>query len=145
MMVQELNMLSREYLNAALIPLTLCIMIVITRSLYEAHKDFGPGWTQEPGVAAAFALWWVFLSEFIRACLAWGFLHAQIRGYVVVSGDPRITTAYMVAGIISTTATLRLIYNLSPTAWGHKAWIGAAILVVVFILLIVLGIPELIE
>jgi hypothetical protein len=29
-------------------------------------------------------------------------------------------------------ATFRLIYTLSPTAWGHKAWLAAAGLMVAF-------------
>lgn len=128
------NLVVREWLNAALIPLNVCILIIITHSLWESYKTHGKGWTNAPGVKSACALWWIFLADFIRASMAWSFLNAQNNGNPVEFISYAATIVYLTAALIAAPATFRLIYALSPASWGHKGWASAAILTAAFVI-----------
>lgn len=134
------TLIAREYLNAGLIPLTFCIMVIIVHSLYDTHSNLGKkAWKDIPGVGVAVALWWLFFTEFLRANLAWVFLHRQLVGYAITNNAPWVSYLYVISGVIASLATFRLIYKLSPFRWGHKAWIAAAILTGAFLIFIALG------
>jgi len=126
------NLIAREWLNAALIPLNACIIIIIGFTLWDAYRRNGAGWTNFPGVKSACALGWIFIADLMRACMAWAFLNAQNDGRPVYAVNSVATVLYLIAAIIAALATFRLIYALSPVAWGHKAWIVAATWTVVF-------------
>jgi hypothetical protein len=121
------NILIREWLNGGLIPLNICIIIIISYTLWLARKDYGPGWSKQPGVSSACALWWLFFSDLIRSVLAWQIIHAQRMGRPLDIFENERTVIYIVIAAIATAATFRLIYTLSPDGWGHKAWIFAAV------------------
>jgi hypothetical protein len=125
------NLLIREWLNGGLIPLNVCIILIITHSLW-ASRRFGPGWTKQSGVASACALWWIFAADFIRASMAWSLLHSQNQGRPIPYLGYTTTALYITAAFIAVLATFRLIYTLSPAAWGHKAWLASAGLMVAF-------------
>lgn len=128
------NLVVREWLNAALIPLNLCILVIISHSLLESYRTHGHGWTNAPGVKSACALWWIFLADFIRASMAWSFLNAQNNGNSVEFISYTSTIVYLTAALIAAPATFRLIYALSPVSWGHKGWAAAAILTLSFVI-----------
>lgn len=127
------NLLIREWLNGALIPLNICIMIVISKSLWDSRRKFGRGWTRVPGVSSACAFWWIFLADLIRSCMAWHLLHAQNLGQPLNYLTPTTTTAYIAAALMATLATFRLIYTLGPASWGHRGWVVAAVLTVIIV------------
>jgi hypothetical protein len=127
-----LNLIAREWLNAGLIPLTACIIIIISFTLIDAYRAHGKGWTKVPGVKSACAFWWIFVADLIRACMAWAYLNAQNDGRELATLSSLATILYLVAAIIASLATFRLIHALSPTSWGHKGWVSAAILTVAF-------------
>lgn len=126
------NLIAREWLNAALIPLNACIIVIIGFTLWDAYRRNGPGWTQFPGVKSACALGWIFIADLMRASMAWAFLNAQNEGRPLYAVNSAATVAYLIAAIIASLATFRLIYALSPVAWGHKGWVAAAALTLVF-------------
>lgn len=127
-----MNLIAREWLNAGLIPLTACIIIIISFTLTDAYKTHGRGWTNVPGVKSACAFWWIFVADLIRACMAWAYLNAQNDGRELATLSRAATVLYLVAAVIASLATFRLIYALSPTAWGHKGWVAAAVLTTAF-------------
>jgi predicted Co/Zn/Cd cation transporter (cation efflux family) len=131
------NLEVREWLNAALIPLNVCIMFIIAHSLFEARRIHGHGWTDAPGVKSACAFWWIFLADLIRASMAWSFLNAQNDGRSTDTISSAATIFYLVAALIAALATFRLIHALSPIAWGHKGWAAAAGLTVVFVVALI--------
>lgn len=126
------NLMVREWLNGGLIPLNVSILIVITQSLWVTYRSYGPGWASQPGIASACALLWIFAADLIRSCLAWSYLHAQNLGLPTSHYGYTTTILYIIAGTMATVATFRLIYTLSPSSWGHRAWIAAAILTALF-------------
>ncbi len=130
------NLLIREWLNGGLIPLNVCIMFIISHSLWTSYCEFGRGWTQRPGIRSACALWWIFLADLIRSCMAWTLLRAQSQGHPIEYLGYTTTMLYIAAAGIATLATFRLIYTLSPSSWGHRAWIGAAVLTAAFMICI---------
>lgn len=122
------NLLFREWLNAGLIPLNMCILIVISGTFWDAYQKHGRGWTQLPGMQTACAFWWLFLADLTRACLAWYFLHHQNStnsNQITVPYVPALV--YVAVGVVATAATFRLIYTLGPDSWGHKGWVAAAL------------------
>lgn len=133
------NLLAREWLNAGLIPLNACIIVIISYTLIQAYRNppEGMSWTSAPGIKSACAFWWVFFADFIRAGMAWAFLNAQNEGRELEALTALSAVIYLVAGIIAALATFRLVYALSPDSWGHRGWIAAAATTGVFA--IVLG------
>ena len=131
------NLIVREWLNAALIPLNVCILVIIAHSLLEARRVHGHGWTDAPGVKSACAFWWIFVADLIRASMAWSFLNAQNDGRSTETISNAATIFYLVAAIIAALATFRLIYALSPIAWGHRGWSAAAVLTVLFVVALI--------
>jgi hypothetical protein len=126
------NLVIREWINGVLIPLNICIMIIIAHSLFDSYRRYGIGWAKQPGIGSACALWWIFGADLIRSCLAWSFLHGQNLGRPTSHYSYSTTLLYIFAGSIAAAATFRLIFTLSPSSWGHKGWIAAAILTAVF-------------
>lgn len=126
--------MAREWLNAGLIPLNVCIIVIISYTLVSAYRTHGPGWTNYPGVKSACAFWWIFVADLIRATMAWAFLNAQNEGRPLGGVNNAATVAYLVAAIIACLATFRLIYALSPDSWGHKGWIASLALTVVVVI-----------
>lgn len=130
------NLIIREWLNGGLIPLNVCVIFIISHSLWQSWRALGPGWTRSPGVASACAFWWLFVADLIRSIMAWSLLHAQNAGRPLQYLGFTTTMAYIAAASIATLATFRLIYTLSPDSWGHRGWISAAALVAAFMILL---------
>lgn len=126
------NLIIREWLNGGLIPLNVCITFVFTHSLYVSWRKYGRGWTKAPGVQSACALWWIFLADLIRSCMAWSLLHAQSSGRPIQYLGYTPTLLYIAAAAIAMGATFRLIYTLGPSEWGHKGWLAALALTAIF-------------
>lgn len=127
------NLLVRELLNAALIPLNFFIIAMISYQLIIARKTYGKGWTKRSGVASACAFWWIFVADFIRSCLAWNFLSEQSATGKIPVISSFTTLGYAIAGTIAVVATFRLLYTLSPSAASHRTWISAVVLTASFI------------
>ncbi len=127
------NLLIREWLNGALIPLNFCVIVMITRTLYVARRDSGRGWTREPGIASACAFWWIFLADMMRSGMAWYVLNAQNNGLSMQHLSGTTTIVYIVAIGIMAVAIMRLIYTLGADHWRHKGWLAAALLTVAFV------------
>lgn len=130
------NLILREWLNGALIPLNVCIIVMITYQLWIARKIHGKGWTRRKGVASACAFWWIFVAELIRSALAWHFLHRQGIGKVMPSLAVWESAMYAAAAGIAVAATFRLVYTLSPERAAHQTWLTAAGVTFVFLLLL---------
>lgn len=125
------NLEVREYLNACLVALNAIVLVMISRQLIRTFRVSGWGWWREhPGAIFLACLWWIFLTDFTRACLAWYLLHQQNQGRSYTFLTPTVTTIYIVTGTIATIATLRLVYAVSPLEWGHKGWLAALALTV---------------
>lgn len=128
------NVAIREWINGALIPLNVCIILMITYQLYVARRTYGKKrWTRMPGISSACAIWWVFLAELIRAFLAWYILNRQSNGIIVDYTDVWITTLYAVAAVIALLATFRLVFTLAPRSVAHQTWIASCVLTAVFL------------
>lgn len=117
------NLEVREYLNACLGALNLIVMVMIARQIWTAVRVSGWDWRSYPGAIFIVCLWWIFLSDLIRACLAWYLLHQQNNNRGVTFLTPTVTTMYVVAGAVAIAATLRLVYAVSPREWGHRGWL----------------------
>lgn len=128
------NLEVREYLNSCLASLNLVIMIMISRQIWTAIRTMGWSWREYPGAIFVVCLWWIFLSDFIRACLAWYLLHQQNNGRALTFLTPTVTTLYIVAGALAVIATLRLVYAVSPKEWGHKGWLAALMTTVLVVI-----------
>lgn len=141
-----MNVFYREYVNGSLLILNISILMIITHQLNAARSAFGKGWSKEPGVASACAMWWIFLAEAIRSWLAWSTLHSQSLG--IVSDEywrASRASLWIIAGIIAAIGTARLIYTLSPPNWGHNAWITSMTAMGGFIFLIWIGAIDLLD
>lgn len=125
-----MNLALREYVNGALLPLNFFVLFIISRQLLKKRASFGKGWSREPGIASACALWWIFVADFVRSGLAWSALHDQAIGHA----DSFLHVSYYRAGLwffagaIAAAGTFRLIYTLGPASWGHLGWISAMVL-----------------
>lgn len=127
------NVLVREWLNGALIPMFALIIMMISYQLYIARKMYGRGWTRRKGVASACAFWWIFVSEFIRSTMAWNFLNQQSTTGKMPALTSFVALAYAAAAAIAFVATLRLVYTLSPPCFSHRSWIGALAITALFL------------
>ena len=127
------NMEVREYLNAGLIALNGIVLVMIGRQLLHTFRSGGWKWRDQPGAMFAVCLWWSFLSDFARACLAWYLLHEQNSGRAMNYLTPAVTILYISAAVVATAATLRLVYALSPQSWGHRGWVTALVCTVALV------------
>lgn len=139
----SMNIIIREWLNGALIPINLCIIFITVYTVWNA-THFKRGWARRPGASSACALMWVFIADLMRATAAWIILHytqvskVEFTGYMA----PSITAVYMISGVIALSATMRLIYVLSPLSWGHRGWIAALLATIIFLAAVSLGMLE---
>ena len=130
------NLLIREWLNGGLIPLNICMITIISITLFRAWRMGGKNWLRLRGIQTACALLWIFIADLIRSIVAWVILHqSQVNPYDdLFTPMTHIATAtYMCAAVIAVTATMRLIYTLSPRNWGHKSWVIALVFTVLFL------------
>lgn len=142
-----MNLLYREYVNGALLILNISIIIIISHQLYVSRSLHGHGWSKKPGVASACAMWWVFVAEAIRSWLAWSALHLQSSNNNYANWDQSHSRAWLwiLAGILASAGTARLIYTLSPPKYGHRAWISAISVMLIFLFMVWIGLIDFIN
>jgi hypothetical protein len=127
------NLIIREWFNGGLVPLNLCLVVVTTMFLWDTLQAHGRGWTRQPGVSSACALWWIFAADAIRAVFVWVILRQQNRGLPIVDFAELANFGFMIAALISLAATLRCIFLFTPKAWGHWGWVGSALITCAFL------------
>jgi len=140
-LVSENNVFIREWLNGCLIPLNLSMILIITYTVWR-QTGFAYGWSKYPGANSACALWWIFFADLMRAVLAWTILRAtelNPQAFVTYQTMPGATIGYMVVAVISTCATFRCIYCLTPGKWRHFTWIMTALFSAAFIVVSYMG------
>ncbi len=120
------NYAIRESMNAALVPLTIFLLVAIGDCLLRVYRELGPGWSRYPGIQTACALWWIFLAAGMRSFQAWLQLRSQIRGGAVLPEDPA-AIGYTFAGVIMVGAMLRCLYLFTPRSIGHWGWVLSAL------------------
>lgn len=133
---QLYNLIIREWLNGALLPLSVALAIIISIFLAETWWKHGRGWTGLPGIAVSCAFWWLFTAESIRAGVVWVLLRIQNDGQKVTAAlDWYVNIAFILGATLLILAFLRCIYLFTPTRWGHRYWIASLFVTIVFLAL----------
>jgi hypothetical protein len=130
-----ISLVAREILTAFLFPLSLCLLVFVTRFLYLTRLIHGRGWQLIPGVATACALLWIFFGDTIRTGIMWALLKLREAGYTQLWASPTASYLYVFSVIISTLASLRMIYVFSKDEMGHWGWISAALFTIFFVVI----------
>lgn len=131
-MIETLQL--REWLNEILVPLTFCLLVITAHSLWAVRIAYGPKkWRDVVGVGSACALWWLFFTEMIRAFNAWMGIGQELQGGYHVVASKVSMAVYLAISVVAVVATFRLVYALSPPAWGHRAWLAALAFVALFV------------
>lgn len=130
------NVVIREWLNGALFPLSLSLAFIISVHLWDVWKENGRGWTRLPGVKVSCSFWWLFCAESVRAGIVWVLLRIQNDGQAVTETLGLAASWGFVFGATALIgAFLRTIYTLTPARWGHRYWIAAVAISVLFLIL----------
>lgn len=132
----QYNLIIREILNGALLPLSVSLAVILSVSLFETWRRHGPGWTSLPGIKVSCAMWWLFLCEAIRAGIVWVLLRIQNDNQVVPCAlDFAVNIGFVFGASGLIVAFLRCIYLITPPRWGHTYWLLTVTIMASFLLL----------
>jgi len=130
------NMLLREWLAGFVFPLSVFLSILIGLYLTDMFWTYRRGWTRQPGVSLACALWWIFTAEAVRAFLIWATFRSINDGVPVPDKLAQPISIIMAASsAVLLVAMLRCTYLFTPSRWGRWVWVAAAITAVIVVTL----------